>query len=96
MVSITKRKGRGFNNPFFFGTRELGGISIMKFKTITTKVIKLNELSQAVLDEIWPKGEPLFWVKVPKSIKEVENNPEWNNVCKEADFSPGEYILIEK
>ena len=68
----------------------------MKYKTITTKIIKFKDLSEVVLDEIWCSPNPLFWIKVPKTIKEVKEMPEWNAVCREEDFTPGEWILVER
>lgn len=68
----------------------------MEFKTKTIKIIKLKDLSPAILNEIWITPNTIFWAKVPKTIKEVEEFPEWNAICREADFTPGEFILLER
>lgn len=68
----------------------------LKIKSITTKIIMASDLPQTIFEEIAPENPTLlFWTKVPKTIKEVRDFPEWHELCKSEDLVPGERILIQ-
>jgi len=70
----------------------------MKIKTITTKLISFVSLSEDIQQELLPESisnNCLFWAKVPSTVTELDLSPMWADFCKQQDFKPAEFILIE-
>ncbi len=70
--------------------------AVPRITNIQAKCIKYMDLSQGIQEELAEVviNNSLIWAKVPQSVKEVEDQPLWHDLCKQLDLPAGEKILI--
>jgi hypothetical protein len=78
----------------------------MKIKELNVKIIRWNDLSDAIKCELSfldittgtytpPSPGTVFWAHAPKTIEDLENEPNWAEFCRQEGFGISDNILIE-
>jgi hypothetical protein len=75
----------------------------MKIKEVSVKAVSFDELSLAIREELeffQEEGSAVipgqcFLVHPPKTIEELEEQPNWADLCRQEDFKSTDTILVQ-